>query len=284
MDFKHLNDRFQKIKKANKRTLTIFGIGFAFFALGVSLGSFLIVIIGTIFLILSMIVASKMGASAYYEIKSIIQNEYIFPCLNEAFKDFKYDDIHGMNSKIIDELEFIDSGDRIHSFNTMEGYYRDVAFIQSGVRCDDYYRDSDGNNKVRVVFSGRVIILGLSLFQGKGFVDIVSTNSFEYKMKTAAKKVTLTNELEKYYDIYVSNDGISLNESIMDYFTSLAKNYPEYKFYFRITSNKLYLVIDGINTIPYSIKNLDYINKEELDLLIKKESCFITNTISNVLD
>ena len=279
MDFEKLNMEFQKIKRSNKFVWA----GFGFFIAGVIFGSVIFLMIGAIILIVFMTISAKYKITTYDKIKDEIYDGYVYPCLNEAFRDFKYNPSRGMDTKIIKSLPFINLGNRVYSFNTMEGYYRNIAFVQSGMRCEREQNNS-GNSRTQITFSGRVIIFAVSLFEGDGFVDVISSNHFSYRLKSKTKKVTLNNKLDRYCDIYVSNDGITLSESVMDYFADLAINYPEYKFYFRITNDKLYLVIDGIDEVPYSIKNLEYISQDMLDLLIKKDSCFITNTISNILD
>lgn len=283
MDFNKIEIDMAKNKKTSLIFTTLAIISFI-----ICIFCFFLSITGPIlFLSIVLLIASIIVAAIYSgkcnEINDRVFYKYIYPKLEEAFEEFKYDKHSGIDDKIVDDLRFIDSGNRITTSNLMQGYYRGVSFVQSGVLCQRISEDSDGDTETTTTFSGRVIVLGVSLFNEDGYVDIVGGNRF-YLSFNHMSKVTLDSEIERFYDIYVSNLGLSVPYKFLEYITTLTQSFSQYTFNFRIEKDRLYIAIEKISRKPYSLDSLDVANKDNIDFLIKEDSSFITNTISNILD
>lgn len=211
-------------------------------------------------------------------------NNYIVPKLEEAFDDFKYNEYSDISDDIIYESEVIDIGNRIRTSVVSQGYYRDVSFVQTGVISEHVSRDSDGDSSTTTLFKGRLIILGVSLFDNDGVVKIISHKS-QYSIRhRGLDKTTLNKEIENYYNIYVSGSGLSIPEKFLDHIMEMTKSFPQYIFNFKVEKDRLYVSIDNIVPEVYSLESVEKVTQENIDLLIKKDSYFITNTISNILD
>ena len=280
MDFEKLNKLHLQNKKNIKKVFVIFPICFIGFAIGAIMHNLLVSVI--FFLI--MVIASVFILRNKHDIGGELLNQYILPILKDSFENFKYDDCGGLDLELIKYLDFIRTlGCGIKSEYSMEGYYKNVYFLEGGVECTKNVR-SNGDVHTDTTFSGRVIVFDLSLFKGDGVIDVVCRKPLRYKFITDNTKVKFDHEISEYYDIYVSDDCLKLKENVMNYFTILAKNYSYCDFYFRITSDKLYMVIDNIDCYKFDVDKLEVISKESIDELIKKECAFITNTISNIID
>lgn len=280
MDFKRLNEINLKQRKKIAIAVACFFIGFFGIIITIMLELMFMMSVS----IISVVIGIIMICSNKHDIRKELLHRYILPILNDSFQHFKYDDNVGLDKELVRYLDFISIGDSISCTYSMEGYYRNTSFLEGGVRCVKYEKDDDGDVKTTTTFSGRIIVLGLSLFKGEGFVDIVGNYSLGYGWVSKTKRATLNHEIEKYYNIYVSNPNISLSEKIMNYFVDLAKKYSRYDFCFRITNDKLYIVVNDIGSSKFGLSDLNIINKENVDYMIKSECTFITNTISVILD
>jgi hypothetical protein len=64
----------------------------------------------------------------------------------------------------------------------------------------------------------------------------------------------------------------------------MARIYQKYTFNLKIEKDKIYMSIDNIIPEAYNVKSIYRLSKKNMDSLIKKDSYFITNTISSILD
>lgn len=284
MEFHDINQELQSYRK--KRTIwgCVIPISFVTFFIS-SIGKVSLIGALSMFVMILSICMMCLYSSKCSKIDSDVFKKYLLPRLHEAFKEFEYNKYQGIDRTIIKNLKFIDSGNRIKISDNIQGYYRDVSFVQSGVLCEYETRDSDGDTHTETTFAGRVIILGVSMFSDEAMIDIISHNNKKTsRKKFPLRKVTLNKEIENYYDIYVSCDGLSLSEKFLDHLTMMAKSFPYYDINVRIEKDRIYIAIGNIERKAYSLESIGKLNKENLDMLIKKDSYFITNTISSILD
>lgn len=285
MDLEQIRKKAISNKSRNRKFYILFWV---FLALGIIfVFSRIIPVMITLFAlsILFLIIAIVNSISKKSQLSNEIYHNYIYPKLHEAFDDLKMNSLEGINRDIIRNLGFIDTGDRIETSNTMEGFYRGVSFVSCGVRCTETHRDSDGDLDTEVTFSGRLVMIGASLLDSDGFVDILDKTMHYKRFRLRTRKVTINHPAESMYDIFVDSQGQSLPQKVLDYLVEIKKLHPSCEFYFRFTNDRVYMLIENASVVPYTLPwNLDDIDEEKVDFIIKKDSSFITNTISLILD
>ena len=212
MDFEGMNKKFQshkaKILLWNVVLILSFVVMSICYIIDTPISNVFKVIAG--FMFVFSIVVLGLITIKYKEIDSKVLQEYILPTLNNEFKEFQYDAPTGINEGIVRYLNFISGWNRIEISNHVQGYYRNVSFVESGVLCEYEYQDMEGDYRAKRKFSGRVIVLGISLLDSDEYVEIVSQVNSDYRKPDGVKKATLNYELEKTHDIYVSSNELSL--------------------------------------------------------------------------
>lgn len=287
MDLSKVNELVENYKKEIKKytIMIIFSVIFLvtfLILLKVHFMFFIGFVISIIFLIYSIILDTQ-NASGYASIRNKIFNKYMLPALNGSFACFRYDKYKGLDHKMIRRLKLLDTGNSIYSDELIEGYYRGISFIQSSVLCEHESTDSDGDNHSCTTFSGRIIILGASLFYDEGHVHIIHHKNRNYRRLKNMRKVTLNEEVEDYYNIYVDREDISIPKGFLAHITEIARAFPKYICSFSILNDRIYMVVEGIHRDLYNLKRLNKIDQESLESLIKQDSFLITNTISSIL-
>ncbi len=283
MEFYDIDKKLQVYRLKKKIWGWISAISFLMFIISLGLDYVLWIVISAFMLVISIAMSTNNGAKCS-KIDSDIFNQYLLPNLEASFRDFQYNSQDGIDQAIIEKLKFIDAGNKIATHDLMEGYYRDVSFVESGVLCQYEHEDSKGNIIADTKFTGRVIILGISMFSDDAVAELISHNTHTRIGVYSLRKVTLNSEAEKYYDVYVSKEGLSLPLRFLHHMAIMAKTFPDYDINVRIEKDRMYISIRGIERKAYSLESLETINKENLDILLKKDSYFITNTISSILD
>lgn len=284
MDLGRIKNEVRQYKKKNAIMIMCLIVSIMLTMISTLLQSTLLLVLsitGFFVLLITIIINSVSGR---FVLEDKIFVKCILPVLEESFDEFKYDNGDSIDYNLVKSLGIIDAADRIDTTSKFEGRYRNVPFVCNGLLTQERRKNSDGDTYYVDRFKGRFIIIGISILNDEGYVDILdSSYHFHYNNKKT-KKATLSHEIEKNFDIFVTGAS-SLPMAFLDYLLKLKNNNPYYAFNVRVCKDRIYMFIDNINMKAYDlVGDLINITQKDIEFIIKKDSSFITNTISCILD
>ena len=279
-----MSNKFAREHKENTNKITTGAVLCVVGILGATPMFMIHFVIGAIFLFplfITGMVLVVMGTTKAEKNKVDFKNQYLIPRMREFFSELEYEATNGLQDSTIRELKLIATGDSIHTSDLYKGRYRGCSFIQSDVRCTETKRDSDGDRHTTTVFSGRVIIIGISPIK-EGEVKITPKWNTAYKVRKGAIPLNYNHPIVEDFNIFGSSE-IELPRYFLDHIVSFKQAFYRQKFYYKILNDRIYIAIDNINEL-YDVGKCMDTSIEAMDKIIKRDSAFFTNLISLIID
>jgi hypothetical protein len=209
------------------------------------------------------------------------KEEFLIPRMQMYFSEFEYKNDMGLQRSTISDLGLFYTGDSIYTNDLIQGKYRGCSFRMGNVKCTETYTQMDGDRRTRVVFQGRVIIVGLSVLDS-GQVTIKPKSFYVPTLLKKGQILEYDHPICDNFEIR-SYQPVELPRYFLDYVNNMAQMFNKYKFYYKIVHDRIYIAIDNISPL-YKIYNYKKTTPTDLDDIIRKDSMFFTNLISLIVD
>ena len=199
-------DKIENLRKEAKkilstgRKITLLAAGISLLILiiiQIMLGVFLYLInfiIPFFIFVAGMIITSIVSAKPIQEFNDAFKNMFVLKSLEKIFTDLKYEPSNGIEERVLEGTDMINTGDRFSSNDYVSGKYKNINVICSAVEIEEKHEttDDEGNKKTtwETIFKGKWMIFdfnksfkaNLQICQ-KGFGDEILNNGLYNNIK-----------------------------------------------------------------------------------------------------